>query len=113
MIRETRSFEVNAGRSVGPGKVRRPLSHPTQVDRAVKRKGRRVTDGGGISRWRAGATCFAGRELTEDAFIRAEFPFPRRLSQIAPDRFVRWIRLEEGRQPTDLAKDEIKQVFAL
>ena len=31
------------------------------------------------------------------------------LTQISPCRFVRWLRLAEGRQPTDLSTDELRQ----
>ncbi len=35
------------------------------------------------------------------------------LAQVTPHRFVRWVRLDEGKQPTDLSKDELKSRLAL
>lgn len=33
------------------------------------------------------------------------------LAQISPHRFVRWVKLDDGQQPTDLSKDEFKARF--
>jgi DNA primase len=38
---------------------------------------------------------------------------PSFLAQVAPHRFVRWIKLGEGRQPTDLPAMTLKENFAL
>jgi DNA primase len=35
------------------------------------------------------------------------------LTQVAPHRFARWLRLGEGEQPTDLAKDDLKSLLTL
>ena len=35
------------------------------------------------------------------------------LSLISPHRFVRWVKLYEGRQPTDLSTEQLKNRFTL
>ncbi len=35
------------------------------------------------------------------------------LLQLSPHRLVRWVKLETGKQPTDLPKEELKARFAL
>ena len=33
------------------------------------------------------------------------------LSLISPHRYTRWIKIDEGKQPTDLSRDELKARF--
>ena len=33
------------------------------------------------------------------------------LSLISPHRFVRWVKMADGKQPTDLSKQELKMSF--
>jgi len=35
------------------------------------------------------------------------------LLQVSPHRFVRWVKLDEGRQPTDLSAEQLKTCFTL